>query len=98
MRPDDAVSVRHDDGIWHFSPRQAGRPPRTTFVFFPGALVAPIAYAPLARAVAAAGYPAHIIELPRRGAFGGAEDPALWERVDRLLSGPTAPSEWIAGG
>jgi pimeloyl-ACP methyl ester carboxylesterase len=97
-RPDDAVSVMHGDGIWHFLPRQARRPPRTALVFFAGALVDPVAYAPLARAVAAAGYPTHIVELPRRGAFGGAEDPELWARVERVVSGATAPRQWMAAG
>ena len=97
-RPDDAVSVMHPEGVWHFLPRQGGRPPRTAFVFFPGALVDPIAYAPLARAVAAAGYPAHIIELPQRGAFGGAESSELWERVCSVVCGTTAPTRWVAGG
>ena len=97
-RPDDAVSVQHADGIWRFLPRQAGRPPRPSFVFFPGALVDPVAYAPLARAVAAEGFPAYIVELPRRGAFGGADDPELWERLGRVVTGATAPERWIAGG
>ena len=67
-------------------------------VFFPGALVDPVAYAPLVRAAATAGFPAYIVELPRRGAFGGAEDPALEQRLDRLLALPSTPRRWVIAG
>ncbi|NNF12081.1 MAG: hypothetical protein HKN72_02590 [Gemmatimonadetes bacterium] len=81
----DGVTVRHAAGIWTFSatgvPDDAAR-----LVFFPGALVDPRAYAPLAQAVAREGYVAEIVELPRRGAFGGAESPELAERVRTTLA------------
>jgi alpha-beta hydrolase superfamily lysophospholipase len=65
-------------------------------VFFPGALVDPAAYAPLARAVAVAGYTVMIMELPRRGAFGGADDPALLSRTAREMQ--TAGGRWVVAG
>lgn len=44
---ESAVTVRHADGIWRF---EGVRPPKDpTLVFFPGSLVDPRAYAPLAR-------------------------------------------------
>jgi pimeloyl-ACP methyl ester carboxylesterase len=55
-------------------------------VFFPGALVDPRAYAPLAKAVAREGYRVVIVELPRRGIFGGADSPELRTRIDSVLS------------
>ena len=98
IRSDAAAAVRHEDGIWSFTPSRpvpAGRP---ALVFFPGALVDPVAYAPLLRAVAGAGFPAYLVELPRRGAFGGADDPALDVRLERLLGRPGAPTRWIVAG
>jgi pimeloyl-ACP methyl ester carboxylesterase len=97
LASDALVSVHHADGIRSFTParRSADSP---ALVFFPGALVNPVAYAPLARAAAAAGYPAYIVELPRRGAFGGAEAPELWERLQRLLARTTMASGWVAAG
>jgi pimeloyl-ACP methyl ester carboxylesterase len=97
LMPDATVSVTYQDGIRSFIPARRGAAP-TALVFFPGALVDPVAYAPITRAAAAAGYPAYIVELPRRGAFGGAEDPELWERLDRLLAQSTTPSRWMAAG
>ena len=98
LTPDTLVAVRHEAGIWHFTPRRQPPAPLPALVFFPGALVDPVAYAPLVRAVAAAGAPAYIVELPRRGAFGGAEDPALWARVRRVAQHPSAPARWVAAG
>ena len=98
VRPDAEVDVKHDGAVWYFTPRHAPSAPRAGLVFFPGALVDPIAYAPLARAAAAAGWRSYIIELPRRGAFGGAESPELRERLRAVLQQPTAPARWVAAG
>lgn len=72
---DSLVSVTHADGVWRFEPR--GHVSERILVFFPGALVDPRAYAPLAHAVAKEGFRVVLIELPRRGAFGGADSPFL---------------------
>lgn len=61
---DNAVTVVYDDGIWQFLPTAKSN--YTSLLFFPGALVNPKAYAPLARAVAESGYRAFIVEFPRR--------------------------------
>ena len=97
-RSDATVAVRHDDGIWSFLPSEQRQPTTPAFVFFPGALVDPIAYAPLLRAVAEAGFPAYMIDLPRRGAFGGADDPELVRHLDRLLGLPSTPRRWVVAG
>jgi len=98
LHPDQVVGVQHDGGVWFFTPLQAASRQSVGLVFFPGALVDPVAYAPLARASAAAGFPSYIVELPRRGAFGGADDPALRDRLHELLREPTTPKRWLAGG
>ena len=96
-RSDGAVTVRRESGIWRFTPA-AGARSGPSFVFFPGALVDPVAYAPLARATAAAGFATLIVELPRRGAFGGAESEALWSRVRALRAEMGGTTEWVVGG
>jgi pimeloyl-ACP methyl ester carboxylesterase len=95
---DSAVTIHHADGIWSFLPRQVVLGERPALIFFPGALVSPVAYAPLARAVATAGFQAYIVELPRRGAFGGADDPLLQHRFEELRARPTTPRRWILAG
>jgi pimeloyl-ACP methyl ester carboxylesterase len=98
IQRDAAVAVEHVDGVWFFIPTSPPAPDRAALVFFPGALVDPIAYAPLLRAAAMAGFPAYLVELPRRGAFGGADDPALAQRFDRVLNSPNTPRTWVIAG
>jgi pimeloyl-ACP methyl ester carboxylesterase len=67
-------------------------------LFFPGALVDPVAYAPLARAMADRGYRTTILELPRRGAFGDADDPGMLERVRAIMNRDGGSTPWIIAG
>lgn len=96
LRSDSLVRVQRDSGIWSFSPSRSDSVPRVALVFFPGALVNPAAYAPLARAVALERHPAFIVTLPRRGAFGGAEDPLVRVRLNRVLH--TSVRCWVLAG
>lgn len=93
---DSAVRVIHAGGMRRFEP--AGAPRGPTLVFFPGALVDPRAYAPLGSAVARAGYRAIVIELPRRGAFGGAESLELGSRIRSALATSGDSGSIVLGG
>lgn len=96
---DPDVLVQYDGGVWSFTRDSVNATDSLpALVFFPGALVDPVAYAPLARAVAAAGYPAYIVEIPRRAAFGGATSPELRVRLTRVLTQPTTPRRWVLAG
>lgn len=95
VRSDASVSVDHSHGIWCFEPAAAA-PAGPTLVFFPGALVDPRAYAPLARAVARAGHRVVLVELPRRGAFGGADSAELTARIRSALASVDGP--FVLGG
>ena len=53
LESDARVTVTAADGYWSFTPRT---PARAGLIFFPGALVDPVAYAPLVHAIADAGY------------------------------------------
>ncbi len=93
---DAAVAVAHEAGTWRFEPAVVAS--GTTLVFFPGALVDPRAYAPLARAVAAEGHRVVLVELPWRGAFGGADAAELRTRIDRTLASLGAAESVVLGG
>lgn len=97
VRSDAAVEVSHERGAWRFLPLRKPAAP-VGLIFFAGSLVDPVAYAPLLRAVAEEGFPAWLVELPRRGAFGGAEDPELSSRVHAILRAPGVPRRWLVGG
>lgn len=95
---DSLVANVRNEGVWRFSSPRAVHVPKAGLLFFPGSLVDPTAYAPLARAVAAAGFQVTIVELPRRGAFGGANDPILLGRAFDETRKPGGPRRWIVAG
>ena len=70
----------------------------TSLLFLPGSLVDPIAYAPIARAAANAGFATTILELPRRGAFGGADDPALLDAARAIIARRDGTMRWVVAG
>ena len=99
LQPDVAVNVLSGADGWRFEPRRPAAP--VGVLFFPGALVNPVAYAPLARAVAARGYTVVMVRVPRRGAFGGAQSPEVPARYERALRDAQAaggPARWIVAG
>ena len=63
-------------------------------IFLPGAMVPPLAYDPLARRLAKAGYPVVVMHLENRMAFGGA---GVDEMMTRVLS-KTQQGRWAVGG
>jgi pimeloyl-ACP methyl ester carboxylesterase len=92
------VAVESHNGYWRFKPQQAAS---VGLLFFPGALVDPVAYAPIARAVASQGHTVLLIQVPRRGAMGGAESNELILRYMRALRETTTsggPRRWVVGG
>jgi predicted alpha/beta-hydrolase family hydrolase len=97
MESDSQVVVTRLEGAWQFAPA-LGPVQATGLLFFAGSLVDPVAYAPLARAVAAQGFRATIMELPRRGAFGGADDPDLRARALGIMRERGGPPRWVVGG
>ena len=97
-RSDARVAVTHDDATWRFVPTSRAASTEVGLLFFPGALVNPLAYAPIARAAAESGYVATIVELPRRGAFGGADEPALYTRARAVLWNARGPRRWVVAG
>ena len=90
------VIVERADVYWSFRPRVD--PERTGLVFFAGALVEPAAYAPLTRAIAAARFPVLLIELPRRGAFGGADGPEVLNRARDAMTRQADVDRWVIAG
>lgn len=95
--PDDRVDVVHGNDRWVFEPRAS--PTRTVgLLFFSGALVDPRAYARLARHAADAGYPVAVVELPRRGALGGAEGSPVLQRGRNAMAAMPEVHCWVIGG
>ena len=94
LESDARVTVTAADGHWSFTPRA---PARAGLIFFPGAMVDPVAYAPLVHAIADAGYSAILIQVPRRGAFGGADGPEVFARA-RAAAAAAPVQRWVVAG
>jgi pimeloyl-ACP methyl ester carboxylesterase len=95
LASDARVTVVRSENYWSFQPA-AGR--SAGLVFFAGALVSPVAYAPLARAIAESGYPVLLVELPRRGAFGGADGPEVFARARAAVGSMPRVTRWVVAG
>ena len=95
LQSDAAVTVTEGDGSWSFTPRT---PSAAGLIFFPGGLVDPVAYAPLVHAVAAAGYPGVLVQVPMRGAFGGADSPVVVTRALLAARGHATARAWVIAG
>jgi hypothetical protein len=94
----DKISVYRGNHHWVFAPSVSADRQRVGLLFFPGALVEAAAYAPLVRSVAGAGYPAVLVEVPRRGVLGGADGRAVVERAQRAIDEVPSVSWWVIAG
>lgn len=89
LQGDDKVGVV--EGKWLiFQPLV--NPQSTAFVFYPGALVDPRAYAPQARAIAEKGYPVVIVPMPLNLAIFGAG------RAGDVMAEFPDIERWVIGG
>ena len=93
---DGAVTITRGEYHWVFRPRATTS--TVGLLFYPGALVDPVAYAPLLRAVSEAGYPALLVEVPRRGGFGGAEGAAPLTRGVAAMQALPDVTRWVVAG
>ena len=97
MIPDDVVTVTERESCWIFRPAAGVGRGAAGLVFFPGAAVDPRAYAPVARAVAEHGHPVVLVQVPRRGMFGGAEGTVPLGRA-RAGMRDVPSSGWVVAG
>lgn len=90
------IAVTRGEHHWAFQPRAGSS--EVGLLFFPGALVDPVAYAPLLRSVAVAGYSALLIEVPRRGALGGADGAEPLNRAVSATLKMSGVTRWVVAG
>lgn len=98
LRSDDRVVVEVGDAGLTFRPRGEADRSRAGLIFFPGAQVEPAAYAPLARSLAALGFPATIVQIPFAPPPFGPDEEALLDRADRLIQADPSVERWVVAG
>lgn len=98
MTSDARVDVQQLNGVIRFTSQAHSGTVPMGLLFFPGSLVDPIAYAPYARAVAAAGYPVIIVPLKRRGVLTGSDPAADLELAMGSMHEDERAAQWILAG
>lgn len=96
---EDSAGVRVTTAAryWQFTPL-ASAPSFRQLLFYPGGMVDPVAYAPLAHALAAQGYFVTLVKLPRRGAFGGADDAEVFVNARAAMKASASTAPWVVAG
>jgi pimeloyl-ACP methyl ester carboxylesterase len=87
MKTSDAVQVTSTDAWIRFTPKQQASP---SVIFYPGGLVRPESYAPLAQALALKGHQTYVAKMPFHLAVlagNRAEDILLEQPVDHFVIG-----------
>jgi hypothetical protein len=95
LESDDEVRVHGTDAMVRFEP--VAEASTAGLIFYPGALVDPDAYAPLARQVAADGYHVTIIKVPFRLDVFEWQWEAVVARTRAVLA-TNANRRWVLGG
>ena len=98
MQGDAQVQVHAGTDSWQFVPVTPLATPHRQLLFFPGGLVDPVAYAPLAHALATEGYYVTLMKLPRRGAFGGADDAQVFSNAQNAMKASASTAQWVVAG
>ncbi len=90
LQTDESVDVAITDDLLSFSSKSPGG--ATEVLFFPGGLVDPLAYAPLARKLAENGYTTHVVKMPWRLAQNG------YTRINELFNLSDPSKKFVLGG
>ena len=96
MVSDTAVTVTESDETISFQP--TNNQSSIGLLFYPGAIVEPTAYAPLARTLAEAGYLTIIVKLPWGSAPLDSHEAQLWQTTQAIMMGETSLKQWVLGG
>lgn len=96
MVSDTAVTVTEANTHIMFQP--IGNQATTGLLFYPGAMVEPTAYAPLARDLADAGHLVIIVKLPWRNAPFASHEAQLWQTSQELMAANDTVQQWVLAG
>ena len=96
LESDANVEVSQTGDAWYFKPKKGSQP--ITYVFCPGGLVEPTAYAPLVRSVAENGYPVFLIKLgPKYDSLEAQKKDGV-AKIRAIVIADKAKSKFVIGG
>jgi len=96
MVSDTAVTVTETDTQITFKPTSDQQ--TTGLLFYPGAMVEPIAYAPLAHTLAKARYLTIIVKLPWGTAPLQSHEDRLWQTTQTIMADEGGIQRWVLSG
>jgi hypothetical protein len=70
----------------------------TGFVFYPGAIIDPKAYVPMAHGLAENGYSVYIVKLPFRSALLSGQEEKVMEYTRQIFDSDQSIQQWVVGG
>lgn len=96
LENDEKITVEETGQFISFSPNLNQQ--STGFIFFPGGLVQPEAYAPMSRAIAEQGYDVIIIKLPFGFAPFASQEESVMNEALKIIQLDSANQYWVVGG
>ena len=96
LESDQTIIVEKTDQYIRFQPTQSQQP--AAFIFLPGGMVAPEAYAPMSRAISEHGFNVFILKLPFGSAPLGPQEADVMRQALEIIDSNTSLQYWIVGG
>jgi hypothetical protein len=96
LESDSTITIEETNRSISFRPNQEKR--ATGLIFFPGGMVQPEAYAPMARKVAERGHSVFIVKLPFGSAPLESQQTSVMERALEIIQVNASIPYWVVGG
>lgn len=96
LKSDSNITVEETSRLITFRPNLNQQ--STGFIFFPGGLVQPEAYAPMSRAIAEQGYNVYIVKLPFGSAPLESQEADVMDQALSIIENETSTQHWVVGG
>jgi len=96
LESDQTVNVEKTDQYIRFQPVENPQP--TAFIFLPGGMVAPEAYAPMSRAISEQGFNVFILKLPFGSAPLDSQEADVMRQALEIIDSNASIQYWTVGG
>ena len=96
LESDSKITIEETNRFLSFRPNASLGP--TGLIFFPGGMVQPEAYAPMARRIAKQGYTVFIVKLPFGSAPLESQQTSVMEGALEIMQNENSVQYWLVGG
>jgi predicted esterase len=96
LESDQIITIKNTNQFIRFQPNEDRQ--RTGFIFFPGGMVQPEAYAPISRAIADQGFNVYVIKLPFGSAPLDSQETGVMDQALAIMDANKSIQYWFVGG